>query len=147
MISDRKVPSTQANIQRNWPIENLPGISAEDLQKLKECGIETTLQLLQQTRNNLSKQELAARMQIHIQHISKWRALADLSRLPSVGCEYCGLLLHAGIGSVSQLAQVYLHDLQRQILRFQAVTTQKPDQVYRNSGLIAQWVQEARQLV
>ncbi|MBW4564342.1 MAG: DUF4332 domain-containing protein [Mojavia pulchra JT2-VF2] len=81
-------------------------------------------------------------MQMHIQHINKSTALADFSRLPSVGCQYYGLLLHVGICSVNQLAQVSLHDLQKRILRFQVITTQtiqqQPNQLYRNSGLMAQ---------
>ncbi|BDI14446.1 hypothetical protein ANSO36C_02480 [Nostoc cf. commune SO-36] len=147
MVSTRKTPQTKLDLQRNWQIESLPGITPEDSQKFKDCGIETTFQLLQKTRNELAKQNLAAQMQIHIQHIHKWVALADFSRLPSVGCEYCGLLLHVGICSVNQLAQLPMHDLQRRVLRFQVTTTQQqPQHIYRNSGLMAQWIQEARQL-
>ncbi|NEO63853.1 MAG: DUF4332 domain-containing protein, partial [Moorea sp. SIO4G2] len=39
------------------------------------------------------------------QYVNKWVALADLARIPSIGCQYCGLVLHAGICSLTQLAQ------------------------------------------
>jgi hypothetical protein len=146
MVSTRRISRTKLDFQKNWPIESLPGLHPQDCQKLKEYGIETTLQLLQQTRKDSSKQNLAATMQVHLQHITKWAALADLSRVPSVGCQYCGLLLHVGICSVSQLTQVSSHSLQKRILRLQVATIQQPDGVHRNFGLIAQWIQEARQL-
>jgi hypothetical protein len=33
--------------QMNWQIEQLPNLSPQDCLKLKNCGIQTTLQLLQ----------------------------------------------------------------------------------------------------
>ncbi len=111
----------------NWPIEQLPGLSLEDSTKLTDCGITTTIQLLQQTLTQNDKQVLATKLQLNIKYINKWVALADLARIPSVGCQYCGLLLHAGIGSVVQLAQTPVHKLHQQILRLQVATLQRRD--------------------
>ncbi len=124
---------------------SLPGLTPQECNNLKECGIETTLQLLQQARKLPSRQKLAAQMQVHIQHVTKWAAMADLARIPSVGCEYCGLLLHAGVGSVSQLAQIPLHKLQQQIIRFQVANTRNPD-LCPDAGRLALWIQQAQQL-
>ncbi|MFB2980915.1 DUF4332 domain-containing protein [Microseira sp. BLCC-F43] len=48
-------------------------------------------------------------MQVHAHHISKWVAMAELYSIPNVICQYWGLLLHAGIASVSKLAQTPVH--------------------------------------
>lgn len=130
----------------NWQISQLPGLSAHDQAKLKDCGISTTLQLLQQGSHPAQRQVLAIRLQTHIQHINKWVALADLACLPSVGCQYCGLLLHAGICSCAQLAQTPLHRLHQQILRFQVATLQRRDLCPSNSELQV-WIQQARSLL
>lgn len=130
-------------IPSNWRIEQLPGLSAENQAGLRDCGIKTTLQLLQQASSPVQRQALATQLQIHIQHINKWVALADLSRLPGVGCEYCGLLLHAGIASCAQLAQTPVERIHQQILRLQVATLQRRD-LCPTRGAIAQWIDQAR---
>jgi hypothetical protein len=130
---------------RNWKIENLPGLSAENQTRLIAAGIETTLQLLQLGKTPQQRQQLAARLHIHIQHVNKWVALADLARVPSVGCQYCGLLLHSGISSTQALATVPLHRLHQQVLRFQVANMQRPD-LCPSPDQVAIWIQEARLL-
>jgi len=132
-------------VQKSWQIEQLPNLSPQDSEKLKSCGIETTSQLLQQASSLSQKQSLSARLEVHIQHIHKWVALADLSRIPSVGRQYCGLLLHTGVCSAAQLAQMNTQDLQRQVLRFQAATLQRRD-LCPDAGQIATWIYEAKRL-
>ncbi|GBE73470.1 hypothetical protein myaer87_06970 [Microcystis aeruginosa NIES-87] len=53
--------------------------------------------------------------------------MAELASIPAVGCQYCGLLVHAGIASIPQLAQVSIQQLHRQILRFQVANLQRRD--------------------
>lgn len=130
----------------NHPIEQLPGLSQEDTTLLMEHGIKTTCQLLQQGSNQSQRHALAAELQIHIQYVNKWVALADLSRVPSVSCQYCGLLLHAGIGSVAQLAQTPLHKLHPQILRLQVATLQRRD-LCPPVERVQIWIQQAQALV
>ena len=131
--------------QCNWPIAQLPGLSLQDQQKLMQCGIQTTHQLLQSARQPAQKHAIATQLQIHIQHVNKWVALADLARIPAVGCQYCGLLLHAGICSPAQLAQTSLQTLHKQILRFYVATLQRQD-LCPSRGQLAQWIQQAQKL-
>lgn len=145
MVTSRRGSRTKLHLQKNWEIERLPGLNSQDCQRLKACGIETTLQLCQQALRLPARQNLAARMQVRVQHIAKWAAMADLTRIPSVGCQYCGLLLHIGICSVGQLAQMPLHNLQKQVLRFYVAVTRQPD-LCPDPGLMSQWIQQARQL-
>jgi len=129
----------------NWSIEELPGLSAQEQSKLQELGITTTGQLLQKASTPESKLVLASQLQIKSQYVNKWVALADLARLPSIGCQYCGLLLHAGVCSVRQLAQMPPHRLHQQILRLQVAMMQRRD-LCPHVEEVAVWIKQAREL-
>jgi hypothetical protein len=128
-----------------WPIENLPGLSPRQSIALKTTGIADTRALLEKTTTPREKQSLAARLQIHLQYVNKWVALADLARLPSVGCQYCGLLLHSGIASPLQLLNTPIYRLHRQILRLQVATFQSKDSC-PSIELVQKWIEEAKSL-
>jgi hypothetical protein len=138
-------PRTSAIASKNWPIESLPGLSHGDAEALKTCGIVSTLQLLQETMTVARREALLAKIQCHSKHVSKWAALADLARIPGVGCEYCGLLLHAGIGSTAQLAQASVHRLHPQLLRLHVATMQRRD-LCPTAQQVTQWIFRAGQL-
>ena len=143
--------STKSNAHRNaiqpcdWPIKQLPGLSPQEQCLLLECGITSTLTLIHKASTPANRQTTANQLQLHIQHLNKWVALADLARIPSVGCQYCGLLLHVGISSVTQLAQIPVHKLHRQILRLQVAVMQRRD-LCPSIEQVQQWVQQARSL-
>jgi predicted RecB family nuclease len=130
----------------DWPIEQLPGLSHEEQSQLQSCGIETTEKLFNQGKTPEARVALASKLQVHLQYVNKWVALADLSRIPSVGTQYCGLLLHAGIGSVAQLAQTPTHRLHRQIMRLQVATLQRRD-LCPSVELVQQWSQQAKVVI
>lgn len=127
----------------DWSIEQLPGLSQEELVQLQNCGIFTTKALFKQGNSLQSKVALANKLQVHLQYVNKWVALADLARIPSVGTQYCGLLLHAGIGSVAQLAETPTHRLHQQIMRLQVATMQRRD-LCPAIELVQQWYQQAK---
>ncbi|GBE73473.1 hypothetical protein myaer87_07000 [Microcystis aeruginosa NIES-87] len=56
--------------RQSWLIKYLPGLSDQDCQKLKDCGIDTTAQLLQKVRPQLGKEKLAVRMQTQAKYIN-----------------------------------------------------------------------------
>ncbi len=128
---------------RDWPIEQLPGLSHDEQSQLQNCGIDTTVALVKQGKTLEARLALANKLQIHLQYVNKWMALADLARIPSVGIQYCGLLLHAGIGSVAQLAQTPTHRLHQQIMRLQVATMQRRD-LCPAIELVQQWSQQAQ---
>ena len=125
-----------------WPIDRLPGITRSQLKLLQENQINDTKILLKLTCNLESRTTLANRLQLNQKYINKWAALADLARLPSVGDRYCGLLLHSGIISVTQLAQTPFYRLHRQIIRLQVATLQRKD-LSPPVELVKKWVEEA----
>jgi hypothetical protein len=142
---------SKAKIQRdttqpcNWSIDHLPGLSSQEQTKLKEFGITTTRQLLQTTSTPQLRQALANQLQIKTQYVNKWVALADLARIPGIGCQYCGLVLHAGVCSVNQLAQTPIHRLHQQILRLQVALMQRKD-LCPHVDQVASWIKQARDL-
>jgi hypothetical protein len=140
-----KAPRPTPVLQRFWSIEHLPGLDAQEQKTLLECGIETTLDLLRRTSTPERKRSLSAQLHIHLQHIHKWAALADLARIPAVGCQYCGLLLHTGIVSPEQLAQTPLQTLHKMILRFYVTHLRRQD-LCPSQEQLARWIQQAREL-
>ncbi|PAX51596.1 DUF4332 domain-containing protein [Brunnivagina elsteri] len=137
----------QARVNRisscDWSIKELPGLNEEEKLQLQNCGISTTNQLIIQGKTPQLRIELANQLQINLKYVNKWIALADLARVPSVGTQYCGLLLHAGVGSVMQLAQTPTHRLHRQVLRLQVATMQRRD-LCPAVEVVQQWTQQAK---
>ena len=129
----------------DWPIAQLPGLSYQNEALLRECGIFTTGVLLEKATSRDRRLVLANQLQIHIQHLNKWVALADLARIPSVGCQYSGLLLHAGVASVKQLAEIPIHRLHQQILRFYVATMQRRD-LCPSVEQAQEWIRQAKML-
>ncbi|MCM0589470.1 MAG: DUF4332 domain-containing protein [Gloeotrichia echinulata DVL01] len=129
----------------DWPIEQLPGLSQDEQSQLQNCGIKTTAALVKLGKTLEQRVALASQLQVHLQYVNKWVALADLARIPGVGTQYCGLLLHAGVGSVAQLAEVPAHRLHLQILRLQVATMQRRD-LCPAVEQVRQWSQQARRI-
>jgi Domain of unknown function (DUF4332) len=149
-ILQKTMPSSSSRefsqfLAQSWSIADLPGISAEDCLQLKQLKIATTRDLLRHSMTLEAQSNLAQQLHLHLHHIQKWRALADLAMLPSVGTDYCGLLLHAGVISTSQLASRLPGQLYRQVLKLQVSTLKSPDRC-PNAGLVELWIQQAKQL-
>ncbi len=140
-------PKASSSIQScDWPIYQLPGLNSQNQKLLlNRCGITTTSQLLQKGQTQAQKMMLANMLQVNLRDISKWVAMADLARIPSVGYQHCGLLLHAGVGSMTQLAQMPVHRLHQQVLRLHVATLQRRD-LCPSAALVQQWIQEAQWL-
>ena len=131
--------------EKSWLIEELPGLSQDEIDNLKNKGFTSTLALVKQGKTLQDKLILAQKLQVHIQYVNKWVALADLARINSVGIEYCGLLLHAGIASVMQLKNTPPHRLHKQIMRLQVATLQRRD-LCPAVEKVQQWVRDAKSI-
>ena len=128
-----------------WSIDSLPGIMQPEQEILKQAQINHTNELLSRTRTIQSKKNLANQLKLNQKYINKWVVLAELACIPSVGHQYCGLLLHAGIASVAQLSQTPFGRLHSQVLRLQVATFQKKD-LAPSLEQVKQWVDEAKLL-
>ncbi|WP_008317771.1 DUF4332 domain-containing protein [Leptolyngbya sp. PCC 6406] len=129
-----------------WPLASLPGLSAEHQRQLQSAGLHTTADLLQQARSPQTTQTLATTLGLPLRYPRKWAALANLARLPSVGCQHCGLLLHSGVQSIEQLAVSTPGRLHSQIKRLHTAQLQRSD-LCPPPAQVVQWVQEAQQFL
>ena len=131
--------------QTYWSIDKLPGISQKDQNLLISNGIHTTKDLLAKVRTTQDKYALANKLQINLKYINKWSALADLARIPAVGWQHCGAILHSGVGSVAQLKQTHWGKLHSHIKRLYVANT-------RNKNLspsveqVQKWIEQAKLL-
>ena len=126
-----------------WSIELLPGLMPSEQESLKGQGIEDTQELLKRTKTIESKIDLASKLKLSQQQLNKWIALAELGSIPSVGSQYCGIVLHGGVASVAQLAQTPFHRLHRQVARLQVATSRRKDLI-PPIELVKQWVEQAQ---
>ncbi|NET08898.1 MAG: DUF4332 domain-containing protein [Symploca sp. SIO2B6] len=129
----------------NWPIEQLPGLSDEQISEFQQLGVKTTLHLLHNGRTPEHRQAIANHFHLHVQHVNKWIALANLAQVPSVGCMHCGHVLHAGIASPRQLAQTSVGRLHPQIMKLHVAEMQRQDLCPKVEE-VNQWISEAQKL-
>lgn len=127
----------------NIPIQALPGLSDRDSVALIDQNIATLGQLRAATRSQFEQRQLAQKLRVREQTLRKWMVLADLAQVPSVGTQYCGVLLHVGVVSVQSLAQAQAPQLRSQVLRFQVANLRRAD-LCPDVGLVQRWIQEAR---
>jgi len=130
---------------KNWPIAQLPRLDETARSRFQELGINTTQDLLRKGQTAQGKEEIVRYLQQNPQQVSKWVMMADLARVESVGCEYCGLLLHGGVGSIAQLSRMHPHHLHRPPLRLQVSLFQRKDYC-PPVEIVQKWVLEAKQL-
>ncbi len=124
-------------------LQKLPGLSVEHLAQLHQAGLATTSDLLRVTRSPEQLQAIAAQLKLPQRYLQKWIALADLARLPSVGSDYCGLLLHGGVASVTQLSLQAPGRLHTQIRKLHTMTMRRSD-LCPTPDQVVQWVREAK---
>jgi Domain of unknown function (DUF4332) len=127
----------------NWLIIDLPGLDPHLGQDLTEAGLTETRQLVE--LSSTEQITLATSLGHHPRHIQKVVAMANLAQLSSVGCDYCGLLLHAGITSVAQLALTPAHQLHRSVLRLHVAVLQRND-LTPTVDRVQRWVTQAKRL-
>ncbi|OIP68463.1 MAG: hypothetical protein AUK48_15805 [Oscillatoriales cyanobacterium CG2_30_44_21] len=144
-MNSSKTPQSLSS--SNFPIDQLPALSTEDCQKLKDYGITTTRALLQKAgRHKAQREELAIALGVRFQQLTKWIAFADLARIPAVGCQHCGAIVHSGIVSVEQLAQIPVDKLHKQIMRLQVQNFNRAD-LCPDIGEMSIWIKQAQQLM
>jgi Domain of unknown function (DUF4332) len=130
-----------------WPITELPGVDTKTAAELTAVGIIDTEQLLALTEPlqiNNNQAQLAAI--VGTRPGRKLLALAKLAQIPSVGCQYCGLLLHAGVASIEQLSQTPPAQLHQLVLRLHVALLQRRDLTPRIDQ-VQNWVQQAKAIL
>jgi len=127
----------------NHPISSLPGLSASQVEQLNAYGIFTTFDLLRQSSSLGQRQQLSRQLNANIKYINKWATLANLARIPGVGAQHCGLLLHAGISTPQQLAGMSVQRLHPLLRRLQVQLIRRAD-LAPDMAQVATWIQQAK---
>ncbi len=130
----------------NHAIAQLPGLTKPQIAQLNAAGISTTFDLLRQGNSVVQRQALSQRLSTNIKYINKWAALANLARIPGVGTQHCGLLLHAGVSTPQQLSTMTVQRLHPQLLRLQIQLFNRAD-LAPGVAEVAAWIQQAQQMV
>jgi hypothetical protein len=129
--------------RQSHAIQTLPGLSAEHATQLQQAGFVTTIDLQRLARSPQQLQAIAAQLKLAPRYLQKWAALAELASLPSVGSDYCGLLLHSGVASVAQLSLQAPGRLHNQIRKLHTMTMRRSD-LCPTPDQVVQWVREAK---
>jgi predicted flap endonuclease-1-like 5' DNA nuclease len=128
-----------------YPLDQLPGLSPVHAKGLAKLGLTSTDQLWRYGLSMDRRQTLAKNLQVPLRYVTKWVILADLARVPGVGCQFSGLLLHAGIMSVPQLAACTAQRLFTQIRRLHVATLQRND-LCPTADQVNLWIHQAKAL-
>jgi predicted flap endonuclease-1-like 5' DNA nuclease len=86
-------------------IIQIEGIGETYAQKLRECGITITDDLLKRAASPKGVEQIAEQAGISQNLILQWVNHADLIRIKGIGGQYADLLENAGVDSVAELAR------------------------------------------
>jgi len=126
------------------PITDIEGIGDSYADKLRDVGVDTVEDLLQQAGSPDGRGDLAEKTGISPKLILTWTNHADLFRVKGVAGQYAELLEVAGVDSVPELAQ-----------RNAASLTAKMAEVNEGRNLVrvlpaesdvADWIRQAKDL-
>jgi hypothetical protein len=112
---------------------------------MAHLGLTSTDQLRRYGVSVERRQTLAKTLRVPLRYVTKWVILADLARVPAVGCQFNGLLLHAGIISVPQLAACSTQRLFTQLRRLHVATLQSND-LCPTADQVNLWIHQAKAL-
>lgn len=128
-----------------YRLDQLPGLSPTHAQGMTQLGLTSTEHLRRYGATVAHRQTLAKQMQVPLRYVTKWVILAELARVPGVGCQFNGLLLHAGIISVAQLADSTAQGLYTRLRRLHVATLQRND-LCPTPDQVSLWIQQAKAL-
>lgn len=85
------------------PLNKFPGVSPQDLARLKEKGIKNSRHLFEQAGSDKDRKELAKKSGVSLEHLAELAGLSDLVRAYGVGPVFARILYDTGIHSIRRL--------------------------------------------
>ena len=85
------------------PLNKFPGVSPQDLTRLKEKGIKNSRHLFEQAGSDKDRKELAKKSGVSLEHLAELAGLSDLVRAYGVGPVFARILYDTGIHSIRRL--------------------------------------------
>jgi len=118
------------------------GIGPTHASKLRNAGVETTLDLIVCGATRERRADLAKQTGLDEEQILRWTNMADLMRIRGVGEEYSELLEAAGVDTVKELRERNPDDIYKAIATVNA--ERKLVRHLPGSKQIASWVEDAK---
>lgn len=123
-------------------LSDIEGIGPTYAEKIKNCGVATQEQLLEQGGTPAGRKKLIEESGISDKLILKWINRADLARVNGIGGEYADLLECAGVDTVPELAQrnaANLHVKMGEVNEEKKLVRSLPSE-----SMVEKWVAEAK---
>jgi len=87
------------------PLNKFPGVSPQDLDRLKERGIKNSRHLFEQAGSDKDRKELAKTSGVPLENLDELAGLSDLVRAYGVGPVFARILYDTGIHSIRRLIE------------------------------------------
>jgi hypothetical protein len=127
-----------------YSINQLDGLDAEQLKKLKSLGIRTTDRLLEEARTPRGRDLLATKTGFDKARILAWANAADRMRIKGMGRGYSCLLKAVGVDTIRELKYRNPSNLAKAMS--EANKKRKLVQFLPSEKLIMRWVEQAKAL-
>jgi hypothetical protein len=127
-----------------YPIKQLDGPDAEEVERLKSLGIRTTDRLLEEAKSPKGRTLLAAKTGIDRTRILNWANAADRMRIKGMGRGYSCLLQAVGVDTVRELRYRNPENLAKAMA--DANKKRKVVRFLPSVKLITRWVKQAQEL-
>jgi hypothetical protein len=127
-----------------YSINQLDGLDAEELKKLKSLGIRTTDRLLEEAMTPRGRNLLAAKTGFDTARILAWANAADRMRIKGMGKGYSCLLKAVGVDTIRELKYRNPSNLAKAMS--EANKKRKMVQFLPSEKLIMRWVEQAKEL-
>jgi Domain of unknown function (DUF4332) len=127
-----------------YPIKQLDGPDAEEVERLKSLGIRTTDRLLEEAKSPKGRTLLAAKTGIDRTRILNWANAADRMRIKGMGRGYSCLLQAVGVDTVRELRYRNPENLAKAMA--DANKKRKLVRFLPSVKLITRWVKQAQEL-
>ncbi len=123
---------------------SIEGVGEKSAEKLKEAGIQTVEELLEQGATPKGRKAIADKTGFGDALILRWVNHVDLSRVKGIGEEYSQLLEAAGVDTIPELAQRKAENLLQKL-----AATNEEKKLVRKLPVLTQvndWVEQAKRL-
>lgn len=140
----KDIVSTQESKSQDDPLERMESVTPELREKLKDEGIQSTPQLLENAQTQAERAKLANEVDVSHRMLREFVYRADLMRLTNLGEDIANVLEEAGVNGCNDLQNRNPEHLHSKLLKMQedgSITSPVPD-----IEQITRWIAEAKEI-
>jgi hypothetical protein len=142
--SSKSVKAAPTPVENGTDLQELQGMTSQFIDKLKDNGVMSIEDLIEQAGNSSERKSLAQNSGISRSRILRWVNMADLMRIPGVSANAADLLEKAGVDSVVELG---VRSPERLLAKLE--NTNKSEKIMESVpelDIIQKWVERAKEL-